>query len=450
VERIPLAVPAGRRYDPSKLTDARARAHATPADAHSCRLPLRIIVVPSWFPSPRAPLAGIFFAEQTELLAKHAPDIEVHVFAVPKRNFDIPFKRPVAALGVLLRWWRAAKYAVRAVTPNYVIHTFETLVWSDRVAHGGLLHEARRMARVARDVERERGAFDLVHAHVSHPAGFVAAELARILGVPLVVSEHMSPFPFDDMRGADGRPFPDVLSPLESAARVTAVSRAHAASIAQWIRRPIDVLPNFIDEARFAPADRAFVEPFRFLSVGHLVPQKGFDVLLRALALCQARGERFHLTIVGKGYQESDLRAIARELDVESSVAWLGAPDRASMPEIYRAADAFVLASRHESFGVVVIEALASGLPVAATRCGGPEEIVTPEVGELALPEDPDALADAMSRLVARSFDRSAIRGYFESTYASSAVVPRLVRLYREVLTASPRRADSAPTAART
>ena len=434
MERIPLAVPAGRRYDPSKLTDARARAHATPDDSHSCRLPLRIIVVPSWFPSPRAPLAGIFFAEQTELLAKHAPTIEVHVFAVPRRDFEIPFKRPVAALRTLLGWWRATKHATRTVTPNYVVHTFETIVWSDRVAHGGLLHEAQRMARVAREIERERGRFDLVHAHVSHPAGFVAAELARILGVPLVVSEHMSPFPFEDMRGVDGRPFPDVLSPLESAARVTAVSRAHAASIAQWIHRPIDVLPNFIDETRFAPGSRRPAEPFRFLGVGHLVPQKGFDVLLRALALCHARGDRYHLTIVGKGHQEDALRAIARELDVESSVTWLGAPERTSMAEIYRAADAFVLASRHESFGVVVIEALASGLPVVATRCGGPEEIVTPEVGELAPVEDPAALADAMSRVAGRSFERTAIRRYFESTYASSVVVPRLERLYREAL----------------
>jgi glycosyltransferase involved in cell wall biosynthesis len=434
-------MPTGRRYDPSKLTDARARAHATPDDAHSCRLPLRIIVVPSWFPSPRAPLAGIFFAEQTELLAKHAPSIEVHVFAVPKRNFDIPFKRPVAALRVLLGWWRADKHVMRAVTSNYVVHTFETIVWSDRVVHGGLLHEARRMARVARGIERERGPFDLVHAHVSHPAGFVAAELARILGVPLVVSEHLGPFPFDDMRGADGRPFPDVLSPLESADRVTAVSRAHATAIAQWISRSIIVMPNFIDESRFAPAARMPAVPFRFLSVGHLVPVKGFDVLLRALALCHARGDQFHLSIVGKGHQEDDLRRIATELDLEAAVTWLGAPERASMPEIYRAADAFVLASRHESFGVVVIEALASGLPVVATRCGGPEEIVTPEVGELAPAEDPAALADAMSRLARRRFDRAAIRRYFESAYSSSAVVPRLEQLYREALTARQRQA---------
>ena len=395
---------------------------------------MRIIVVPAWFPSPRAPLAGIFFAEQTELLAKHAPTIEVHVFAVPQRRFEVALTRPAEALAVLARWQRATKHEARAVTSNHVVHTFESLAWSDRLAHGGLIHEARRMARVARTIEREHGRFDLVHAHVSHPAGFVAAELARILDVPLVVSEHMSPFPFEDMRGADGRPLPDVLSPLTAAARVTAVSRAHAASIARWIDRPIDVVPNFIDETRFAPGARAAAEPFRFLSVGHLVPQKGFDVLLRALAICHAAGQRHHLTVVGRGYEQDALRATARELGLEHSVTWLGAPERSSMPEIYRAADAFVLASRHESFGVVIIEALASGLPVVATRCGGPEEIVTPEVGELAPTEDPAALADAMNRLAQRHFDRSAIRRYFETTYAASAVVPRVERLYREVL----------------
>lgn len=395
---------------------------------------MRIIVVPSWFPSPQAPLAGIFFAEQTELLAKHAPSVEVHVFAVPRRNFELPLKRPFATLRVLLAWWRATKHRMRATTPNYFLHTFETIAWSDRVAHGGLTAEGRRMANVARAIARERGPIDLVHAHVSHPAGFAAAELARQLGVPLVVSEHMSPFPFDDMRAPDGTPFPDVLAPLRDAARVTAVSRAHARSIARWVDRSIDVLPNFIDETRFSAASRPPGDPFRLLSVGHLVPQKGFDVLLRALAICLAGGDHLHLSIVGKGHQGDELRRLAHELGIESAVTWVGAPDRREMPAIYRAADAFVLASRHESFGVVVIEALASGLPVVATRCGGPEEIVTPECGLLVPPEDPAALASALSEIARRRYSPIAIRHYFEATYAASAVVPRLERLYADVL----------------
>ena len=127
-----MPVPAGRHYDPSKLTDARARADATPDDAHFCRLPLRIVVVPSWFPSPRVPLAGICLAEQTELLAKHAPSIDVHVFAVPKRHFDIRDRvaHPTALADAMsrlargqfdraaIRRWFESAYASSAVVPR--------------------------------------------------------------------------------------------------------------------------------------------------------------------------------------------------------------------------------------------------------------------------------------------------------------------------------------------
>ena len=395
---------------------------------------MRILAVPSWFPSPQAPLYGIFFAEQTELLAKHAPSAEVHVFAVPRRTLQIPFKRPLVAARVLGEWVRVPKHAVRSEMGNYIVHTFESLTWAERVAHGGLVYEARRMLGVAREIERTRGPIDVVHAHVTHPAGFVAEQLARWLDVPLVVTEQMSPFPFDDMYDGNGRPRPDVMSAIEAATRVTAVSRAHARSIEKFTDRRIDVFSNFIDETRFAPGVRKQSSPYEFLSVGHLCEQKGFDVLLRALRLVLDRGLAARLTIVGKGHLEKPLKALAAELRLDDHVVWLGAPDRSTMPDVYRTADAFVLASRHESFGIVVIEALASGLPVVATECGGPEETVTPECGALVPPEDPAALADAMADIMGRQFDSREIRRYFESKYSAAAAIPRLVELYREAI----------------
>ena len=395
---------------------------------------MRILAVPSWFPSPEAPLYGIFFAEQTELLAKHAPSAEVHVFAVPRRTLQIPFKRPLTAARVLGQWWRAPKHAVRAEVGNYVVHTFESLTWSERVAHGGLVYEARRMLDVAREIEASRGRFDVVHAHVTHPAGFVAEQLARWLDVPLVVTEQMSPFPFDDMYGGNGRPRPDVMSAIETATRVTAVSRAHARSIEKFTDRPIDVMSNFIDETRFAPGVRKPSSPYEFLSVGHLTEQKGFDVLLRALRILLDRGLAARLSIVGRGLLEQPLKALATELQLDGHVVWRGAPDRSTMPDVYRGADAFVLASRHESFGIVVIEALASGLPVVATECGGPEETVTPACGALVPPEDPVALADAMADVMRRQFDPGDIRRYFESKYSAAAAIPRILQLYREAI----------------
>ena len=395
---------------------------------------MRILAVPSWFPSPAAPLFGIFFAEQTELLAKHAPSAEVHVFAVPRRTLQIPFKRPLVAAQVLGKWWRAPKHAIRSQVGNYFVHTFESLTWSERVAHGGLVYEARRMLAVAREIARTRGRFDVVHAHVTHPAGFVAEQLARWLDIPLVVTEQMSPFPFDDMYDGNGRPRPDVMSAIEAATRVTAVSRAHARSIEKFTNRPIDVMPNFIDETRFAPGTRERSEPFELISVGHLCEQKGFDVLLRAMRVCLDRGLTPRLTIVGKGHLQEPLQALSKELGLTDHVVWLGAPDRSTMPEQYRRADAFVLASRHESFGIVVIEGLASGLPVVATKCGGPEETVTPECGVIVPPEDPVAFADGIAEIMRRQFDKRDIRRYFESHFSAAAVVPRIVKLYGEAI----------------
>jgi glycosyltransferase involved in cell wall biosynthesis len=103
-------------------------------------------------------------------------------------------------------------------------------------------------------------------------------------------------------------------------------------------------------------------------------------------------------------------------------------------------ADAFVSASRSEGFGVAIVEALATGLPVLATRSGGPDAIVIPECGLLVAPDDVDALAEGLVALVGdlAKFDRRAIASSVAERFSPQAVGERLVRLYSEVLAGGP------------
>jgi glycosyltransferase involved in cell wall biosynthesis len=306
-------------------------------------------------------------------------------------------------------------------------------VWSERFAEGGIRHEVRRLVVAARRIEEDGVPFRVVHSHVSYPAGGVAARLAASLRVPHVLSEHMSPFPFPDLLDRTGRITDRVLIPLRSADVVTAVSSAHARQIFAMTSVAPIVIPNFIDGAFFTPAFEPPRQIRRFIAVGHLVPQKGVDILLQAFALARRRHPELRLSIVGDGRERAALESLAHALALADAVEFLGAPTRQRLAALYREADAFVLASRHESFGVVVVEAMASGLPSVVTQCGGPEEIIDEDSGIVVPPESPELLADALLDMTRMQWDRVRIRQRFEERYSARAVTGRLVPLYKQI-----------------
>jgi len=145
------------------------------------------------------------------------------------------------------------------------------------------------------------------------------------------------------------------------------------------------------------------------LAVGRLVPAKGFDILIRAWAAATARHPGWRLVIVGEGEQRPLLEAQIRELALTDSVDLPGAS--ANIENFYRDAAIFCLSSRYEGFGLVLLEAMAFGLPVLSTDCeAGPREIIrNDENGLLVKAEDPAALADGLLRLMADEALRDAL-----------------------------------------
>jgi glycosyltransferase involved in cell wall biosynthesis len=160
---------------------------------------------------------------------------------------------------------------------------------------------------------------------------------------------------------------------------------------------PVLEIPNGVDLDKFQIGNRDWKSP-RLLFVGRIVYQKGIDLLL--LALAELREIPWSLQIVGDGPSLEQFRNQASELKIADRVSFSGWQSRQDLPNTYRNANLFVNPSRHEGMPNTVLEAMASGLPVLASRISGNEELVTEETGVLFPPEDSLALQNALRELL--------------------------------------------------
>lgn len=257
------------------------------------------------------------------------------------------------------------------------------------------------------------GRFDVLLATWLFPDGWAAASMAQRLGLPLVIKLHGSDV---NVFGRDPRRRPLLSRALQAASRVVAVSRAlcEAAVELGADRARVRVVPNGIDRELFTPRDQAQARrelglpsdrPLA-LFVGRLEPVKGPDLAIQALA----RLEACDLVMVGAGSLEAELKQSAAALGVAERVHWAGQQSHGEIPRYVAAADMLILPSRAEGQPNAVLEAVSAGRPVAAASVGGVPEIVKPgEQGFLCPSEDPAGLAEAMGRVLARSWDPAAL-----------------------------------------
>ncbi len=198
------------------------------------------------------------------------------------------------------------------------------------------------------------------------------------------------------------------------------------------------MLPPSFEEGRPAPADKpAGDRAPRLLAVASFLPIKGLSTLLEAFAALRREGSDATLRLVGDGPLEDELREKSADLGVSDSVTFLGLLPPQSVRDEMAAADMLVIASRFETFGVVAIEALAMGLPVVSTRCGGPKEALAspplPEnCAEFAAVDDAASLASALRRMIdrRRNIDRPSLRAAAIATFGRQAFARQMRAIY--------------------
>jgi glycosyltransferase involved in cell wall biosynthesis len=327
---------------------------------------MRILVLSHQYPRPSSLWSGVFVSEQVAALRVAGIDARVLsgqvVSPMSLRTDQIawvngPNNVPVAYFGypIFPRTWRYAAGLSYATAAGHAVRT--------------IVHDFN---------------FDLIHAHTSFLDGYAASCLKRAFSTPVVLTEHSGPFStqHDNLikRVATKRA-------LESADAVISVSNFLKSQMVgaypSLAQRNVMIIGNGINADLFqlaeVPQDRATIE---VAWVGGFLPVKQPLLMLRAFAKAWEKQKRLRLTIAGEGPLQSDMRNVA---------------------DLMGKSDFIAITSETETFSLVALEALATGKPVLATRCGGPEEIInTPELG-IVIEQSEAALVEGFL-LMARSY----------------------------------------------
>ncbi len=386
---------------------------------------MHILVIPSWYSTPRNPIRGSFFREQA--LALHKAGHRVGLLVPPSRL------RTLNGLSEVARHWRRPASALD-ITNDSGLATYRLPWWGWQ---GSALPSWRgKLMLTAFDRYcREQGRPDVIHAHSILYAGYTAIAIKQARGVPVVLTEHAFNYLSPLWIMPDQRPrIRRTLAHSDAVLAVSAALGRALESYAPGVR--VNVIYNIVDTAMFRPPDQEPPrQPFTFAIVARLLRNKGHAELLRAFAAA-FRGQPARLLVGGDGPQRRRLERLSARLAIAGQVEFLGALSRQRVRETLWRSHAVISASRFETFGLTLAEAMACGRPVIATRSGGPESFVTPETGLLVPVNDVDALAQAVRQMAANydSYSPAHIRAYCVERFSEAAVVSQLEAIYADAV----------------
>jgi glycosyltransferase involved in cell wall biosynthesis len=381
---------------------------------------LKVLFLTTWYPSEENPITGVFVREHALAVQRYADVTVACSTHMPGLAHRLEIQDTVEHGLPTWRLHIEGKPVVQA-SPAEALRRLTLQVWG--------------FWRIARILKQTGYRPAIVHAHV-YTSALPALLMGWTFRVPVVMTAHSSLFARARLGCLVGwyvRLF------VNRMRRVMPVSESLAAHMRRHgVRAPMQVVPNTVDLSLFYPGQRSGVQAaqWRLLTVGLFGEAKGYPYLLEAIAQLRQRRQDFHLDVVGDGELRPMIERRIVELGLGDWVTLHGRLPKPTVAERMREADVFVLASVQDNLPCVLVEALASGLPVVATRVGGVPEILCAAQGRLVPPADPAALSAAIEEVLAAhaSYDPQALADSARRRYSHEVVGAQYEAVYRDVL----------------
>jgi glycosyltransferase involved in cell wall biosynthesis len=379
---------------------------------------MHILFVSRGYPTKQEPTWGCFEKDQAESLAHLGHKVTVI-------SVDIRFRWHWRKLGITQQHINGVSvynlfcipYALLFFLPTHWKHRFYAFLYK----------------KLCKRVIQAEGQPDVIYAHYLNYM-YYGIQLQKELDVPLVGIEHWSEMGKKDIQASTIQHAQQIYSQLDQLIVVSSALRDNILNHIP-INTPIQVVNNMVgQEFNYVASDRS--TPLTIVSTGRLIPLKGYDLLIEALSRITDMPKGWQLLIIGDGIHKHEIEKSIIEKGLQDHIKLIGRKSKNQIAEIYHDSDFFVLPSRSETFGVVYIEALACGLPVIATDCGGPTDIITSKNGLMVPSEDIEGLATAIRQMVEHlnNYDRKAIAEDCEARFAPNVIAQRLAEIFCQTI----------------
>lgn len=381
---------------------------------------MKIFIISNGYPTKLSPQFGCFEKDQALALKRAGHDVSI-------LYIDGRFRFYWRKLGV--------SHKVENDINIYGIYWFPIKFL--RIAGIKVIHRLRNymLERVFKHVIKMEGKPDIIYAHYLYNI-VNATNLKEKYDIPLVGIEHWSML---NQSHLSSKTYYSGNIAYPKSDRILAVSNTLAKNIQKNFRINAIVVHNmlgceFLNHQNVNKTKES--NSFKFVAIGSLLPVKGFDILVNAFNKAKLREKNCRLVIIGEGKEKNKLQQQINSLSLSNYISLVGRKTKQEIISILDGSDAFVLSSHSETFSVVCIEAMALGLPVVATRCGGPEEFITNEIGQLVQSGDVDALAEGMNDMYNNydMYNRNNIRKICIRKFAPEVIAQQLTSIFDEVV----------------